>query len=261
LISDTIFVETITAPLVILTGCILSIHCQVTFVDDAYKIFAIDLLDAATCDRINRLTDHYVEHVKSIGREELSWRTLYTYTKMDIPCCDVPGMNILMASILSNVNIVIGDVFGCPKAAKNLRPRSWKEPHLLKYEFDEYVDKLLFLSLTFAFKADFCFKLGREHTGVEMHYDGSHFTFNLMLSDPSEYSGGGTYFRCLQKTIKLCKGQVLVHPGDLYHKGVDIASGTRRLVVCFLDGFRPNIKDKSTDEVDHSEYEKHVIQL
>jgi len=67
-----------------------------------------------------------------------------------------------------------------------------------------------------------------------MHFDGGDLTWGLMLSDPSEYTGGGTYFRCLRATIKLRKGQVLVHPGNLYHKGIDITSGTRELVICFM---------------------------
>lgn len=94
-----------------------------------------------------------------------------------------------------------------------------------------------------------------------MHYDGGDFTWNLMLSDSSEYTGGGTYVRCLRKTIKLQQGQCLVHPGELYHKGVDITSGVRDLIVCFMDGFNPGVVDKSTDKEDHATFEKNVLQL
>jgi predicted 2-oxoglutarate/Fe(II)-dependent dioxygenase YbiX len=97
------------------------------------------------------------------------------------------------------------------------------------------------------------------HTGVEMHYDGCHLTTTIMLSDRSEYQGGGTYFRALRKTIKLRKGQVLVHPGDLYHKGVDISKGKRKMIVCFMDGFKPDIHDNSLESDDRKEYEEHVI--
>lgn len=83
-----------------------------------------------------------------------------------------------------------------------------------------------------------------------MHYDGSNWTWNLMLSDSKEYEGGGTFFRCLQQTIRLRQGQLLIHPGDFYHKGVDITSGERRLAVCFLDGFDPRIPDPSSSEWD-----------
>ena len=69
-----------------------------------------------------------------------------------------------------------------------------------------------------------------------MHYDGCDITWQCMLSHPEEYGGGGTYFRCLRKTVVLRQGQVLVHPGELYHKGRDITGGVRSLIVCFMDG-------------------------
>jgi predicted 2-oxoglutarate/Fe(II)-dependent dioxygenase YbiX len=79
-----------------------------------------------------------------------------------------------------------------------------------------------------------------------------------MLSKPSEYEGGGTYIRCLKKTIMLNQGQVLVHPGELYHKGVDITKGTRSLIVCFMDGFNPKMTDDSHTRDDKAIYELNV---
>jgi len=46
----------------------------------------------------------------------------------------------------------------------------------------------------------------------------------------------------------LHQGQVLVHPGQLFHKGVDIAQGSRILLVCFMDGFNPNVQDDRDHE-------------
>mmetsp|Transcript_21014 Transcript_21014/g.48539 ORF Transcript_21014/g.48539 Transcript_21014/m.48539 type:complete len:101 (+) Transcript_21014:344-646(+) len=97
------------------------------------------------------------------------------------------------------------------------------------------------------------------HTGVRMHYDGCHITFQAALSDLDEYVGGGTYFRCLRKTIKLQKGQVLCHPGELHHMGVDIEFGYRFMIVGFLDGFNPNIFDESTPEDDKEEYRQNIL--
>jgi gentisate 1,2-dioxygenase len=71
--------------------------------------------------------------------------------------------------------------------------------------------------------------------------------------------GGGTYFRCLKKTLVLRKGQVLIHPGNLYHRGVEITSGTRTLMVCFMDGFDMNITDTSDPNQDFSKYESNVV--
>jgi len=94
-----------------------------------------------------------------------------------------------------------------------------------------------------------------------MHYDGSALTWSLSLSDPSEFSGGGTYFRFLRKTLRLRQGQVLVHPGDLFHKGVDITAGERMLIVCFMDGYDTGVKDDSTDRDYHASFEKDVLQF
>jgi predicted 2-oxoglutarate/Fe(II)-dependent dioxygenase YbiX len=84
-------------------------------------------------------------------------------------------------------------------------------------------------------------------------------TTQIMLSDRSEYQGGGTYFRALRKTVKLRKGQILVHPGELYHKGVDITEGVRKMIVCFMDGFDPGISDYSSEREDRKEYEANIL--
>jgi len=74
-----------------------------------------------------------------------------------------------------------------------------------------------------------------------------------MLSQESEFTGGGTYFRELRKTVKLKQGQALLHPGALFHKGLDITAGTRMLAICFLDGFEPGIGDGSGAEEEMDE--------
>jgi hypothetical protein len=73
-----------------------------------------------------------------------------------------------------------------------------------------------------------------------------------MLSDPKDYVGGGTFFPSLGRTLKLRKGQVLIHPGSLFHKGVSIRAGVRNLMVCFLDaavaGYSTGIVDSLSPE-------------
>lgn len=118
-----------------------------------------------------------------------------------------------------------------------------------------------------------------------MHYDGCNVTWNLMLSRSCDYDGGGTYIRTLKKTVKvreldyrdasypltplfsltlaspppqLLQGQVLIHPGELFHKGVDITRGTRYLAVCFVDGHDPEIQDTSNAKGDHDLWEKNT---
>jgi len=91
-----------------------------------------------------------------------------------------------------------------------------------------------------------------------MHYDGCHITWQIMLSARDEFEGGGTYIRALRQTIKLNLGQVLVHPGKLMHKGVDITSGRRLLIVGFMDGCDPQVLDDSTKRDDREEYQQNI---
>jgi hypothetical protein len=116
------------------SGSFLSHGYKVTIVDWDLKIFVIDMISKVTCSLIRSLTDNYVTEVESSNQPEKSWRTLYTYTKMDIPICDVQGLPVLMHNIMLDITLVIGDVCLNPVAHTTLRPRSWKEPHLLMYQ-------------------------------------------------------------------------------------------------------------------------------
>jgi predicted 2-oxoglutarate/Fe(II)-dependent dioxygenase YbiX len=184
------------------------------------------------------MTDEHVRQVAASGNRQPTWRTLYTYTKQDLPCNEVKDLTERVTNqIMTDIKAIIGEIYENPCEAAKLRPRSWKEPHLLLYQKLDGVP---------------------PHTGVEMHYDGCDITWNCMLSKSTEYQGGGTYFRCLKKTIRLEQGQVLVHPGELYHKGIDITSGVRSLIVCFLDGFNVNIMDPSSSQEDDVRFQDNV---
>lgn len=216
---------------------------RIHMVDYAKKVFAVDLRSPETCDKIVKRSEDHCRDVrlqKKKGEDDpITWRKLYTYTKMDLPCAEVPGMAELYTDdIISDVKKVVGSIFGNVQGANRLRPRSWKEPHLLKYQKIEGQ---------------------KPHTGVEMHYDGCDITWQIMLSEPGDYDAGGTYFRYLRKTVVVDKGQVLIHPGELYHKGVDITRGTRRMIVGFMDGFDPGIIDDSPADHDSSKYEHNEI--
>jgi hypothetical protein len=81
-----------------------------------------------------------------------------------------------------------------------------------------------------------------------------------MLSASDAYSGGGTYIRALKKTIRLEQGQCLVHPGNLFHKGVDISEGQRYMLVRFMNGFDPKIAHFDMDgNQNFSAFEGNVV--
>lgn len=208
---------------------------KVTIVDWTLKVLVFDLLSPETCALVRTMADDHVRKIHENGNRVPTWRTLYTYTKQDLPCSEVENLSTLVTdSITASVKSVVGEIFGKPKEASQLRERSWKEPHLLLYQNIE----------------------GKPvHTGVEMHYDGCDITWICMLSSIDEYTGGGTYIRALRKNIKLQQGQVLVFPGELYHKGCDIRSGVRAMAVCFLDGFETHVTDPSSPNTDRAEWQ------
>lgn len=69
-----------------------------------------------------------------------------------------------------------------------------------------------------------------------MHTDKSEWTFLISLSEGcgADFKGGGTYFECIDSTVHLSRGQALIFPGKLRHRGQKITSGNRFLLVGFL---------------------------
>jgi len=124
---------------------------KVTMVDEENKVFIIDLVSPETCKLLRRLADDHCAQAEASGNVAGSWRTLYTYSKMDLPCCEVLDLMNISNNIMAKVISIVGEIFGDPSGAKKLHPRSWKEPHLLKYQAIEG------------------FPL---HTGICEHYDG-----------------------------------------------------------------------------------------
>jgi hypothetical protein len=62
---------------------------KVTFVDEARKVFVIDLLSPEVCDQIRMMADDHTREIHQSGSNAENWRTLYTYTKMDLPAVEV----------------------------------------------------------------------------------------------------------------------------------------------------------------------------
>ena len=75
-----------------------------------------------------------------------------------------------------------------------------------------------------------------QFAGLEPHKDGSAYSFNLLLSSPSDFEGGGTAFELLgwEKPLSVGRGEALLHEGGLMHCGVPVRSGLRYVLVGFL---------------------------
>mmetsp|Transcript_84438 Transcript_84438/g.161388 ORF Transcript_84438/g.161388 Transcript_84438/m.161388 type:complete len:487 (+) Transcript_84438:63-1523(+) len=72
-------------------------------------------------------------------------------------------------------------------------------------------------------------------THQPIHRDGALLSCVISLSEPGEYSGGGTYIEPLNRSIVLEQGCALLHPSALRHTGHRISSGDRWVLVLFLN--------------------------
>ena len=74
----------------------------------------------------------------------------------------------------------------------------------------------------------------------------SELSFNLLLSDPASFEGGGTCFITeleegkrpeeisATSTVRPCQGEMLSHFGRLYHSGIAVTHGTRHILAGFV---------------------------
>jgi hypothetical protein len=83
---------------------------KVTMIDPNLMIFVIDMVPADICNAILDCTSRHVRCMTAIGNADKCWRSLYTYTKMDIPCAEVPGLGNIMQRIMLGVVGIIGEM-------------------------------------------------------------------------------------------------------------------------------------------------------
>jgi hypothetical protein len=74
-------------------------------------------------------------------------------------------------------------------------------------------------------------------TSLPIHRDSSMITFNIALSQEKEdYSGGGTRFLISEpEVINIPRGYMMSHESKLYHSGQPITSGTRYILIGFVN--------------------------
>ena len=73
-----------------------------------------------------------------------------------------------------------------------------------------------------------------EQRELPMHADGSLFSINILLNDPADFDGGGTYFELTCQRVRPPRGSAIAHSGDLRHCGKPITRGERYLLVGFI---------------------------
>ena len=75
---------------------------------------------------------------------------------------------------------------------------------------------------------------------LSLHTDQSLLSFTIALNDPSEYEGGGTYFRGIDRAVDApAAGHAVMFPGKVEHAGQAITQGRRYIIVLFM-GYEAN---------------------
>ena len=75
---------------------------------------------------------------------------------------------------------------------------------------------------------------------LSLHTDQSLLSFTIALNDPSEYEGGGTYFRGIDRAVDApAAGHAVMFPGKVEHAGEPISKGRRYIIVLFM-GYEAN---------------------
>jgi hypothetical protein len=175
------------------------------------------------------------------------WRTdLYSLTKCDMACRDVPGMPAQVKPVFDYICYAMEVLYGCRKVVVDKN-----QPHILKYEaasghtggkrdwgilISTTWNRLILVGILYVSSTIHSLHI-RQHlplsSAVELHHDRCDVTANLALSKSTDYGGGGTILADTGSVVRLEQGEFLLHPGSLVHGGMDITYGTRYLLVTF----------------------------
>ncbi|KAJ2778365.1 hypothetical protein H4R18_004641 [Coemansia javaensis] len=70
---------------------------------------------------------------------------------------------------------------------------------------------------------------------LDLHSDGCLASLTLLLNDPAEFDGGGTFFAQFGLVVCQTPGDAWIHDSRLEHAGVEITRGQRLVLVAFID--------------------------
>ena len=69
---------------------------------------------------------------------------------------------------------------------------------------------------------------------LRAHTDASPYSFVVLVSDPTDFEGGGTHFLGTGQTMTLQAGQALIFSGREWHSAAPVTSGTRYVITGFV---------------------------
>ena len=85
---------------------------------------------------------------------------------------------------------------------------------------------------------------GGQHS-LPLHRDKYSLSFNVLLSDPSWFEGGGTRLETLGVTVQPEQaGDVFMHCGQMLHGGATVTKGVRYILVAFVEIMNPSIAEE-----------------
>jgi hypothetical protein len=71
-------------------------------------------------------------------------------------------------------------------------------------------------------------------TSLALHRDGCLFSFNVLLNEAADFTGGGTVFPALG-AVRGARGDCIIHDAKVLHGGADVTAGRRVVLVGFVD--------------------------
>ena len=157
-------------------------------------------LDADTCAR---LISSVEGHTAQVGWTDSRHRNFST---VDIELSNVPSLREWIAPRLHSVLVPsLAALFEVPIDALQVQ-----EVFLVKYS-----------------------ETGQD--SLELHRDAHLLSFNILLSDPASFDGGGTLVQALGGALQVeQRGDVLLHCGQMMHGGARVTRGTRYIIVGFV---------------------------
>ena len=153
----------------------------------------------------------YVQAAEAWGKEHGGWTTSrhYSVATTDVPLMSLPDLlpsfnAALHAALLPALAAVY------PTAAPLVSKLHVLDCFLVRYD-------------------------ATAQASLPTHTDQSLLSFTIALNDPSEYEGGGTYFRGLDRAVDApAAGHAVLFPGKVEHGGQPITKGTRYIIVLFM---------------------------
>ena len=86
-------------------------------------------------------------------------------------------------------------------------------------------------------------------SSLPLHRDGYELSFNILLSEPESFEGGGTRLASLGLTVQPERvGDIFMHCGQMKHGGAQVTRGVRYILVGFVEICDPSVRDQIADE-------------